>query len=94
MIECILESILKEEPIVVKIQGSDPSEKMKIANELLARLAGVDIHAIRTGTIKKEEWPKITRAAAKLSEANVYFSEDDEPILDPNIQKVIEYKPS
>ncbi|MEL6615409.1 MAG: replicative DNA helicase [Bacteroidota bacterium] len=51
----------------------------QLAQRLLTSEARVDAQAARTGRLHDDDWPKLARAAGKLSAANIYI--DDTPGL-------------
>ena len=51
--------------------------KEQLALKLLCSEAGVDNQRIRTGTLRDEDWPRLSHALGRLSEANLYI--DDTP---------------
>jgi replicative DNA helicase len=57
------------------------TSRQQIAENLLCQRAGVDAHRLRKGDIREEEWPRLTDAAGRLSEAMIFI--DDTPGLSP-----------
>ncbi|MBL7170621.1 MAG: replicative DNA helicase [Candidatus Omnitrophica bacterium] len=55
--------------------------KEQLVRRFLCSEARVDAHKLRTGYLKDTDWPKLTRAAERLSEALIFI--DDSPILTP-----------
>ncbi|NLW56112.1 MAG: replicative DNA helicase [Firmicutes bacterium] len=53
--------------------------KEQLAMKLLCSEAGVDNQRIRTGNLKEEDWPRLSHALGRLSEAAMYI--DDSPNL-------------
>jgi len=53
--------------------------KEQIVQRFLCSLARVDSHRLRTGYLRDGEWPFLTRAAGKLSEAPIFI--DDTPAM-------------
>lgn len=51
--------------------------KEQLVQRLLCSFARVDAHRVRTGFLGQSDWPKLTNAASKLSEAPLYI--DDTP---------------
>ncbi|TCL65299.1 primary replicative DNA helicase [Hydrogenispora ethanolica] len=51
--------------------------KEQLALKLLCSEAGVDNQRIRTGTLRDEDWPRLSHALGRLSESNIYI--DDTP---------------
>ena len=53
--------------------------KEQLVQRMLCSHARVDAHKVRTGFLAQQDWPKLTAAAGKLSEAPIYI--DDSPSL-------------
>ncbi|OGX26466.1 MAG: replicative DNA helicase [Omnitrophica WOR_2 bacterium RIFCSPHIGHO2_02_FULL_45_21] len=53
--------------------------KEQLVQRLLCSHARVDAHKVRTGFLSVSDWPKLTAAAGKLSEAPIYI--DDTPAI-------------
>lgn len=53
--------------------------KEQLAQRLLCSHAKVDAHKVRTGFLATSDWPRLTAAAGKLSEAPIYI--DDTPAI-------------
>jgi len=53
--------------------------KEQLVQRMLCSHAKVDAHKVRTGFLAQQDWPKLTAAAGKLSEAPIYI--DDSPSL-------------
>ena len=51
--------------------------KEQLVQRMLCSHAKVDAHKVRTGFLSQSDWPKLTNAAGKLSEAPIYI--DDTP---------------
>jgi len=51
--------------------------KEQLIQRMLCSCAKVNAHSVRTGFLAQSDWPNLTRAAAKLSEAPIYI--DDTP---------------
>ncbi len=51
--------------------------KESIVQRMLCSHGRIDAHAVRTGMLSSSDWPKLTQAAGKLSEAPIYI--DDTP---------------
>jgi len=51
----------------------------QLAQRLLSSEAGIDGHRLRTGYLRDEDWPKLSRALGRLSEVEIYV--DDTPNL-------------
>ncbi len=49
--------------------------KEQISQRLLCSVARVDAHKVRTGFLASSDWPKITMAAGKLTEAPIYIDD-------------------
>ncbi len=53
--------------------------KEQLAQRMICSHARVDAHRVRTGFLSSSDWPKLTQAAGKLSEAKIFI--DDSPSL-------------
>jgi replicative DNA helicase len=53
--------------------------KEQLAQRMICSHARVDAHRVRTGFLSASDWPKLTQAAGKLSEAKIFI--DDSPSL-------------
>ena len=53
--------------------------KDQLVQRMLCSHARVDAHKVRTGFLAQSDWPKLTAAAGKLSEASIYI--DDTPSI-------------
>ena len=53
--------------------------KEQLVQRMLCSQAKVDAHKVRTGFLSSQDWPLLTKAAQKLSEANIYI--DDTPAI-------------
>lgn len=53
--------------------------KVQLAQRLLCAEANVNAHRLRTGYLRDEDWPRLSRAFGRLSEAPIYI--DDSPNL-------------
>lgn len=51
--------------------------KEQLVQRLLCSYAKIDAHKVRTGFLSTSDWPKLTQAASKLSEAPIFI--DDTP---------------
>ncbi len=51
--------------------------KESIVQRMLCSHGRIDAHSVRTGMLSASDWPKLTQAAGKLSEAPIYI--DDSP---------------
>ena len=49
--------------------------KEQLVQRMLCSHARVDAHKVRTGYIAPSDWPKLTAAAGKLSEANIFIDD-------------------
>ncbi len=67
-----------ESPAGVAIFSLEMSAQ-QLAQRLLTSEARIDAQAARTGRLKEEDFPKLARAASRLSEASIYI--DDTPGL-------------
>ncbi len=71
-------SMLRENPIPVGIFSMEMS-KEQLVTRLLSSESEIEHSKLRTGTFSRDEWPKLVRAAGKLSEAHMFI--DDSPAL-------------
>ena len=53
--------------------------KEQLGMRMLCSVSRVDAHRLRTGHLKDQDWPKLTRAAGILSEAPIFI--DDTPAI-------------
>ena len=53
--------------------------KSQLAQRMLCSHAKVEFHKVRTGFLSQSDWPKLTNAASKLSEAPIFI--DDTPTI-------------
>jgi replicative DNA helicase len=53
----------------------------QLVQRLISQETGIDSQRLRTGKLKKDEWPRFTEAIEKLSETKVFL--DDTPSLTP-----------
>lgn len=53
--------------------------KEQLVQRLLCSYAKIDAHKVRTGFLSASDWPKLTQAASKLSEAPIFI--DDTPAI-------------
>lgn len=74
----IAEHVGAAEKIPVAIFSLEMS-KEQLVQRILCSHARVDAHKLRTGFLSKEDWPRLTNAAGKLSESPIYI--DDTPAL-------------
>lgn len=74
----ITEHVAVEEKIPVAFFSVEMS-KEQLMQRFLCSQAKVDIHKLRTGFLAPSEWPILTSAAGKLSEAPIYI--DDTPAI-------------
>lgn len=72
------EHVAVEENIPVAIFSLEMS-KEQLMQRFLCSQAKVDIHKLRTGFLAPSEWPILTSAAGRLSEAPIYI--DDTPAI-------------
>lgn len=75
---CIAEHVSVVERIPVAIFSLEMS-KESLVHRMLCAHARVDVHKARTGFLAQSDWPRLTNAAGKLSEAPVLI--DDTPGL-------------
>ena len=78
LMTCIAEHVgmvLKQPVAMFSLEMS----KEQLIQRMLCSRARVDAHKVRTGFLAQSDWPSLTSAAAKLSEAPIYI--DDTPGL-------------
>src|SRR5438105_6041236 len=64
--------------------------KQEIAQRLICMHGKVDSHAIRTGRLGKDDWPRLTRACAAFESAPLYVDREDsekQGIAEVNVAK-------
>lgn len=74
----IAEHVAVKEKIPVAFFSLEMS-RQQLIQRFLCSQAKVDIHKLRTGFLSPAEWPHLTNAAGKLSEAPIYL--DDTPAM-------------
>jgi replicative DNA helicase len=74
----IAENVGVESKIPVAVFSLEMS-KEQVTQRLLCSQAKVDAHSVRTGFLQPSQWPYLTSAAGRLSEAPIYI--DDTPAL-------------
>jgi replicative DNA helicase len=74
----IAQHVAMNEKLPVAIFSLEMSS-FQLALRMLGSEAGIDIHRLRTGQIKENEWPKLAKAFGRLAEAPIYV--DDTPNL-------------
>lgn len=55
--------------------------KEEVLLRMLCSEARVNLHRVRTGFLSKKEWPSLTNAASKLSEAPIYIDDSPSPSI-------------
>ncbi len=70
----IAEHIAVERGVPVAIFSIEMSAE-QVMQRMLCSLARVDAHKVRTGFLSTSDWPKLTMAAGKLSEAPIYIDD-------------------
>ncbi|MFH1848403.1 MAG: replicative DNA helicase [Candidatus Omnitrophota bacterium] len=75
---CIAENAGINEKIPVAFFSLEMS-KEQLVQRMLCSHARVDAHKVRTGFLSQADWPRLTNAAGKLSEAPIFI--DDTPAL-------------
>ncbi len=73
---CIIEHVSINQELPVAIFSLEMA-KEQLVQRILCSHAKVNIHKVRTGFLSQSDWPKLTNAAGKLSEAPIYI--DDTP---------------
>jgi replicative DNA helicase len=74
----IAEHVAVNEKVPVAIFSLEMS-KEQLMQRFLCSQAQVDMHSVRTGFLQPSQWPQLTAAAGRLSEAPIYI--DDTPAL-------------
>lgn len=69
-------AVVEKTPIAI---FSLEMSKEQLVQRMLCSHARVDAHKVRTGFLAQQDWPKLTAAAGKLSEAPIYI--DDSPSI-------------
>ncbi|UCH12527.1 MAG: replicative DNA helicase [Candidatus Omnitrophota bacterium] len=75
---CIAQHVGVEEGMPT-VMFSLEMAKRQLAQRMLCSHAKVDFQKVRTGFLSQSDWPKLTNAASKLSEAPIYI--DDTPAI-------------
>lgn len=78
LVTCIAEHVGIVERIPVVIFSLEMS-KEQLVHRMLCAHARVDVHKARTGFLSQSDWPRLTNAAGKLSEAPILV--DDTPTI-------------
>lgn len=78
LVTCITEHIGVVERIPVAIFSLEMS-KEQLVHRMLCAHARVDVHKARTGFLSQSDWPRLTNAAGRLSEAPILI--DDTPAI-------------
>ncbi len=76
LVGCMAEHIGVVEKIPVAIFSLEMS-KEHLVQRMLCSHARVDAHKVRTGFLAQSDWPRLTAAAGRLSEATIFI--DDSP---------------
>jgi len=75
---CITEHVGIDEGVPVVIFSLEMA-KGQLVQRMLCSHAKVEFHRVRTGFLSQSDWPKLTNAASKLSEAPIFV--DDTPAI-------------
>ncbi|MBI3318097.1 MAG: replicative DNA helicase [Candidatus Omnitrophica bacterium] len=78
LVTCIAEHVGIVERIPVVVFSLEMS-KEQLVHRMLCAHARVDVHKARTGFLAQSDWPRLTNAAGKLSEAPILV--DDTPAI-------------
>lgn len=78
LVSCIAEHVGIVEKIPLAIFSLEMS-KEHLVQRMLCSHARVDAHKVRTGFLAQSDWPRITAAAGRLSEAPIFI--DDSPAI-------------
>ncbi|MFN7169942.1 MAG: replicative DNA helicase, partial [Candidatus Omnitrophota bacterium] len=68
--------IVEKKPVAI---FSLEMSKEQLVQRMLCSHARVDAHRVRTGLLSQSDWPRLTNAAGKLSEAPIFI--DDTPAI-------------
>jgi replicative DNA helicase len=71
---CIASNIALNQKVPVAIFSLEMS-RQQLAQRLICSEARVDATALRTGNLKEEDWPKLSNAVGRLSEAPIYIDD-------------------
>ncbi len=74
LVTTIAEYVAVEKKIPVAFFSIEMSSE-QIVQRIVCSLARVDAHKVRTGFLSHSDWPKLTMAAGKLSEAPLYIDD-------------------
>ncbi len=74
LVTTIAEYVAVEEKVPVAFFSVEMSAD-QIAQRLLCSIARIDAHRVRTGFLSSSDWPKLTMAAGKLSEAPLFIDD-------------------
>ena len=78
LVTCMAEHIGVVERLPVAVFSLEMS-KEQLVHRMLCAHARVDVHKARTGFLAQSDWPRLTNAAGKLSEAPILI--DDSPAI-------------
>ncbi len=78
LVTCITEHIGVVERVPVAVFSLEMS-KEQLVHRMLCAHARVDVHKARTGFLSQSDWPRLTNAAGRLSEAPILI--DDTPAI-------------
>ena len=71
---CIIEHVGIEKNLPVAIFSLEMS-KEQLVQRMLCSHARIDAHRVRTGYLSQSDWPRLTSAAGKLSEAPIFVDD-------------------
>lgn len=77
-VTCVAEHAAIVDKHMVAVFSLEMSKEQLVQRMLCSR-ARVDAHKVRTGYLSQSDWPKLTNAAGKLSEAPIFI--DDTPAI-------------
>ncbi len=77
-VTCVVEHAAIVDKHMVTVFSLEMSKEQLVQRMLCSR-ARVDAHKVRTGYLSQSDWPKLTNAAGKLSEAPIFI--DDTPAI-------------
>ncbi|MDD3776413.1 MAG: replicative DNA helicase [Actinomycetota bacterium] len=71
---CLAKHVAMEEKYPVAIFSLEMS-KHQIAQRLLCAEARIDLHRLRSGNLRDDEWPKLARSIEKLAESQLFIDD-------------------
>ncbi|MGM0365405.1 MAG: replicative DNA helicase [Actinomycetota bacterium] len=71
---CVAKNVAMDQKQPVAIFSLEMS-KHQIAQRLICAEARIDLHRLRSGNLRDDEWPKLARSIEKLAESNLYIDD-------------------